>query len=249
MAEGPVRTVTLKSFRGMDSLSGEVRVVGGSRRRRGVRRTAPQASCQPAQAGNSQAVLAGADVACGAAAGGSAPPSAAHAANCGTHAAPAKPNAEQVRRASGIRFTFVDEPCAGEPAAGNVPAAAKKVGKGAHDKGIEESKQASGQNASKAPSKSGGGGNGGGPIESLWDERSGLNGGAILPDDGIDFVEKVNEHIDLVRLTELMLRGLDEKSSKSLLGQLLDLRYGKNARLSAAREGVPNEKLTWNLPR
>ena len=43
-------------------------------------------------------------------------------------------------------------------------------------------------------------------------------------------MDAVNKHIDLVRLTELSLRGADERSSKSLLEQLLEMRYGKNSR-------------------
>ena len=44
------------------------------------------------------------------------------------------------------------------------------------------------------------------------------------------FVDAVNVNIDLIRLTEILLRGTDEKSSKSLLERLLEMGYGKNAR-------------------
>jgi hypothetical protein len=82
--------------------------------------------------------------------------------------------------------------------------------------------------ASKSKPKESGGG--GGPVESLWNERATLDGGVPLPEDGIGFVDAVNVNIDLIRLTELLLRGTDEKSSKSLLERLLEMKYGKNAR-------------------
>ncbi len=75
-------------------------------------------------------------------------------------------------------------------------------------------------------------------MESLWDERAQLDGGVPLPEDGVGFVDAVNVNIDLIRLTELLLRGTDEKSSKSLLERLLEMRYGKNARGTAAEAGL-----------
>jgi len=88
----------------------------------------------------------------------------------------------------------------------------------------------------KSSTKKGNGG-GDGPVESLWNERATLDGGVPLPEDGIGFVDAVNVNIDLIRLTELLLRGTDEKSSKSLLERLLEMRYGKNARAVAAETG------------
>jgi len=82
----------------MDSLSGELRVVGGSRTRRGVRRQGRRARHLTAQAGNSRRVEAGTDAACGVAAGGSAHTSNAHAASRGTDAEPAEPKAGQAAR-------------------------------------------------------------------------------------------------------------------------------------------------------
>jgi len=67
-------------------------------------------------------------------------------------------------------------------------------------------------------------------VESLWDERAQLDGGVPLPEDGVGFVDAVNVNIDLIRLTELLLRGTEERSSKSLLERLLEMRYGKNVR-------------------
>jgi hypothetical protein len=81
------------------------------------------------------------------------------------------------------------------------------------------------------------GGEGHPPVKSLWDERAELDGGVPLPEDGVGFVDAVNVNIDLIRLTELLLRGTDEKSSKSLLERLLEMRYGKNARAVAAEFG------------
>jgi hypothetical protein len=80
-------------------------------------------------------------------------------------------------------------------------------------------------------------GGGAPPLESLWDERAQLDGGVPLPEDGIGFVDAVNVNIDLIRLTELLLRGTDEKSSKSLLERLLEMRYGKNARMLMSETG------------
>ncbi|HYW65430.1 MAG TPA: hypothetical protein VFB10_01890 [Candidatus Dormibacteraeota bacterium] len=174
-----VRTVTMKEFRGMNTCSGEMRVIGGSRARRGVHRQNHRASC------NSLTELAGSDAGRGSTAGGSAHTSAAHAAGHKTDADPAKTKVKKRRRTP-------------------------------HKK-------------EKSSTKKGSGG-GDAPVESLWDERAQLDGGVPLPEDGVGFVDAVNVNIDLIRLTELLLRGTDEKSSKSLLERLLEMRYGKNAR-------------------
>jgi hypothetical protein len=68
----------------------------------------------------------------------------------------------------------------------------------------------------------------------LWDERAHLDGGGELPADGPGFVDAVNEYVDLVRLTDSLLRERDEKSSKSLLEKLLEMKYGKGAKTDAA---------------
>ena len=54
----------------------------------------------------------------------------------------------------------------------------------------------------------------------------GVDGGNSLPTDRPGFVDAVNAHIDMVRATELSLRGRDEKSTKSLLELLLEMKYG-----------------------
>ena len=177
----------MKAFRRLDSLSGELRVVGGSRKRRGVRRQGRRASC------NSPKGKAGFDASGKATAGGSARTSAARAAGRKTGAKPAKPKAHPAGRPS--------------------------------DKKAVENHRTRGK----------GGGNG--PIESLWDERAQLDGGVPLPEDGVGFVDAVNVNIDLIRLTELLLRGTDERSSKSLLERLLEMRYGKIARAALAETG------------
>lgn len=177
---GQPQTITMRAFRGTDTFSGTVRVEGGSRTRRGVRRQSRRASC------NLLTELAGSDAGRGLTAGGSAHTSAAHAADHKTDADPAKTKVKQAKRTP--------------------------------DK----------KKASKSNRKKGGGGDG--PVESLWNERATLDGGVPHPEEGIGFVEAVNVNIDLIRLTELLLRGTDEKSSKSLLERLLEMRYGKNAR-------------------
>ena len=77
---GQVQTITMKAFRGMDSFSGELRVMEGSQTRRGVRRQNRRASC------NSLRELAGSDAGCGFTAGESEHTSAAHAADHQTDA-------------------------------------------------------------------------------------------------------------------------------------------------------------------
>jgi len=188
---GQPQTITMKAFRGMDTFSGEMRVIGGSRTRRGVRRQNHRASC------NSLRELAGSDAGRGLTAGGSAHTSAAHAADHRTDADSAKPKVKKRR--------------------------------GTPEKKTEEEE--------KSGTKRGKGGRGG-PVESLWDEKAQLDGGVPLPEDGIGFVDAVNVNIDLIRLTEILLRGTDERSSKSLLERLLEMRYGKNARALMAETGA-----------
>jgi hypothetical protein len=184
---GLAQTITMTAFRRMGTFSGEVRVIGGSRTRRGVRRQKHLASC------NSSREMAGSDAGRGITAGGSAPSSAAHAAGHKTDANPAK-------------------------------------------KKVKEPKRTPPKKEKNKPKKEEGG-EGHPPVKSLWDERAELDGGVPLPEDGVGFVDAVNVNIDLIRLTELLLRGTDEKSSKSLLERLLEMRYGKNARAVAAEFG------------
>jgi hypothetical protein len=161
--------------------------------------------------------LAGPDAACGAAAGGSAHTSAAHAASRETDAEPAKPKAGKAERTP-----------------------EKKKGKTSEKKGRrgKAKKSPSGSKKKEEKKKQTGGGSGGGnsekPIESLWDERVHLDGGEDLPADGAGFVDAVNEYVDLVRLTDSLLRERDERSSKSLLEKLLEMKYGKGTKAEAA---------------
>ncbi len=189
-------TITLVAFRRMDTFSGELRVVSGSRTRMGVRGHGKRASC------NSLGRWAGTDAVCGTAAGESAHTSAAHAASCDTDAELAKPKAEDAERTPETK-----------------------------DEKPKPSKSATS-----------GGSGGDGPVPSLWEERAQLDGGDELPGDGEGFVDAVNDHIDLVRTTELLLRGNDEKSSKSLLEILLEMKYGKDSRagrMLTANDGEP----------
>lgn len=163
----------------MDTFSGKMRVIGGSRARRGVRRQNHPASC------NSLRELAGSDAGRGMTAGGSAHTSTAHAAGHKTDADSAETKVKKRRRTP--------------------------------DK----------KEKSSTKLRNGGGD---GPVESLWDERAQLDGGVPLPEDGVGFVDAVNVNIDLIPLTELLLRGTEERSSKSLLERLLEMRYGKDAR-------------------
>lgn len=215
MGQALIRTITLKTFRGLDSLSGEVRVVGGSRWRRGARWRRGQASCKSLEG------QAGSDAASGAAAGGSAQTSAAHAASRKTDAESAKPKAENAEHAPEKKNGRQKE------SRGDKGGAAKgKKAKGTANKKEEEKAQTKGEG--------GGGGEGGRRIESLWEERVHLDGGEELPSDGGGFVDAVNEYVDLVRLTDSLLRERDEKSSKSMLEKLLEMKYGKGTKAEAA---------------
>lgn len=101
-------------------------------------------------------------------------------------------------------------------------------------KHVERTSLQTKKKGSKTQSVAGGGKGGGGPVESLWEERSMLDGGDPLPKDGPGFVDSVNDYIDLVRTTELLLRDQDAKSSKSLLELLLEMKYGSDARAALA---------------
>ena len=171
------QTITMKTFRSMDSLSGNLRVEGGSRTRRGVPRLNRRARCI------SPGGRAGSDAVSGATAGGDASPSDAAAADHKTDADPAKPKAKKA---------------AGTPR--------KKGKKGKGKKGGNDL------------------------VESVWNERATLDGGPELPEHGMAFVDAVNARIDMVKLTDLLLRDKDGRSSKNLLEQLLEMKYGKNAR-------------------
>ena len=246
------RTITLRAFRGMDSLSGELRVVGGSRRRRGVRRQERQASCKSLEGKT------GFGATCEATAGGSAHTSAARAADRETDASLAEPKAEPAGRASKREELSTREgnatrrkPQRGRARKGKSEDAGLKARhykrktaktrkargkpkKEPKDKPKDKSEdKAKDKKEENVGTKSGGGG--GEAIESLWEERACLDGGPELPEDGPGFVDAVNAHIDLVRTVELLLRGRDEKSSKSLVELLLEMKYGEDLRAGVAR--------------
>ena len=187
MAASRAVLMTVEQFRKTENFSGEVRVRPGSRTRRGVRRHERGASC------NSLDGLAGPVATNGAAAGGSAHSSAAHAASRAKDADPAD---SQTKRAE------------------------RTLAKGAKESGKRPVGAVRG---------------GGGPIEALWEERAMLDGGDPLPPQGPEFVDCVNDYIDLVRTTELLLRDPDAKSSKSLLERLFEMKYGEEARASAGQ--------------
>ena len=236
MAQAGIRVLTTREFRRMDSLSGELRVVGGSRRRRGVRWPHRRASCLPAQADKSPVVLAGTDAASRADVGGSAETSQAHAASHATDADPAKTRAADSRRAPEpkdvkIRLWFADETARTTNLSSNQiaqnPGLAQQP-----DREPAPKEDTSSEKNKTAPQPSSSGGNEGNEkaIESLWEERVHLDGGDDLPPDAPGFVDAVNEYVDLVRLADSFLRERDEKSSKSLLEKLLEMKYGKGGK-------------------
>jgi hypothetical protein len=65
---------------------------------------------------------------------------------------------------------------------------------------------------------------------SLWDQKAELGGGELLPEDGAEFVAAVQKKIDLVQLAVFVLRRGDERLTQRQLEQLLEMKYGKNAR-------------------
>ncbi|MGB7434702.1 MAG: hypothetical protein WBR26_03300 [Candidatus Acidiferrum sp.] len=231
MAQVQREAMTLARFRSTDLLSGEVRVVGGSRTRRGARRHTRPASC------NSPKEAAGTDAASAVAAGESAHTSAAHAASRGTDADLAKSRATNAGDAPTKKSTRMNKTKSKSTKKPN-----RKKESGPNGKAPSElqtkpegaSKDSTKGNAENGNKSSGGGSKGGEPpIESLWEERVMLDGGEPLPNDSAAFVDAVNQHIDLVRTSELLLRGRDEKSSKSLLELLLEMKYGGQKRAPA----------------
>lgn len=200
-----VTTMTFEEFRGKGLHSGIERVVSGSQSRRGARRPG-RASC------NSLEAPAETDAARFAAADESAPTSAAHAARCEADAVLADSMAQEAVRAPQNKELTVKQ----------------RKSKSLDDHtGTSEIAL---QEISPTPSASTGSGSGGEPPKdlgkALCEEKYFLDGGDPLPNDRSSFVDAVNAHIDLVRATELMLRGQDEKSTKSLLELILEMKYG-----------------------
>lgn len=161
------RTVTMKEFRGMDLMSGSLRVYGRSRARRGAR--PPKGTAIDRK----QLALAATDDGSGALVGGDA--------------------------TSSVAAATARRPCA--EAARHKPQAGRAT----------ESK-------------------GGGEPLSAWDQKAELGGGERLPDDGSEYVDAVQKKIDLVELAVFVLRRGDERLTQRQLEQLLELKYGKNAR-------------------
>jgi hypothetical protein len=212
-----MRTITPKQFRQTTLFSGEVRVIAGSRTRRGARWQRGQASCNSPE-------LAGADAASFADAGGSANTSTAHAANPETGAGLAKPAAEVAERAPKQKKQTVNP--------------ADKAKAEAHEEKKKQEEQKAKASESGGGNGKGGNGNGGGKGDdddddeppSVWEERACLNGGRNLPDSLANFVDRVNERISVVRVVELLLRSPDDKAARGLVEKLLEARYGKAAR-------------------
>jgi hypothetical protein len=210
-----MRTITPKQFRTTAMFSGEVRVIAGSRTRRGARRQRGQASCNSPE-------LTGADAVSFADAGGSATTSTAHAANHETGAGLAKPAAEVAERAPKEKKQKE-----------NVNPADRANAEAKEEKKKQEEQKAKGS-AKSGASGAGDGGKGGGKkddyIPSIWEERACLDGGTNLPDSLADFVDRVNENIDVVRVVELLLRSPDDKAARGLAEKLIEAKYGKAAR-------------------
>jgi hypothetical protein len=80
-----------------------------------------------------------------------------------------------------------------------------------------------------------GGGTGGDGGE-VSNERVTLQGGSELPRDGWEFLEAVNEKIDVVRVMEVLLRSKDEKLAGRLTEQLLEMAYEKSQRVMESEE-------------
>jgi len=222
------RTTTYMSsreFRNRDSYSGTVHIYTGSHSREGAHRRHGRASC------NSLEHRAGTDAVRFAAAGESAPTSAAHAASCETDAVLADSKAN-------------DAACA--PKNKNSKPQQQKPNHAEHatlngDTAAQETPSKPKSNASK------GSGSGGDPpidpVEELFLERSLLDGGDPLPLNAQGFVDSVNAHIDMVRTTELLLRGRDEKSTKSLIELLLELKYGQKPQAASTKMQSPLDRL------
>jgi hypothetical protein len=216
-----MRTITPKQFRGTTLFSGEVRVIVGSRTRRGARWQRGQASCNSPE-------LAGADAASFADAGGSANTSTAHAADPETGAGLAKPAAELAERAPKQKKQKQTVNPADKAKA--EAQEEKKLRAEENAKGITKSDGSGAGSGSDGK----GGGKKGDYIPSIWEERACLDGGTNLPDSLADFVDKVNENIDVVRVVELLLRSPDDKAARGLAEKLIEAKYGKAARTELA---------------
>jgi hypothetical protein len=199
------RSITLTQFRRIPILSGELRVVGRSRRRRGVSSSAKPGPAQPRNA---------------------APHASSQAHDAATRDA-GRLNAGGVATSGNAAASF-----------GNAYAGAARGRRDqSKDTPSPHSQDETPPARRKKSSTSGGGGDdhgGDNPNdESLWGERVNLQGGPELPANGWEFLRAVNARIDIVRLTELILRASNEKLVASVGKQLLDLAYKRNERSSS----------------
>jgi hypothetical protein len=213
MANTKAKLITVKSFLGMEQLTGELRVVGSAYRRREARPRKNVANKK------TQLDLAATVDGSGETAGGDAT-SAAAAAVRETYAGAAEGRAKKSGRAAEKKEQVKKK--------GSVGSTRKPCGRGIASDG-QKKEQKKELSANREREATGSGIGSGGP-PSLWDQKMELEGGSELPEDGTAFVEAVHKRIDLVRLTELVLKSLDERLTQRQLEQLLELKYGKDAR-------------------
>jgi len=193
-----VRAVTMKEFRGMDLMSGSLRVYGRSRSRRGARPPKGAAierkQLEPTATDDGNGERVGGDA------------------------------------TSSVAAATTRKACAGaaeqKPKAGR----ATKKTKGEGDR-----------------QKSGGGNFlGGGPGKGQWTPRFTLEDGEIqavqtLPKDGRRFVEAVNKEIYLVGVAKSLLVEKDVKVKQRVWEQLIDIAYGKNAKVTESVRPIIND--------
>src|SRR5277367_5020363 len=208
MANTKAKLITVKSFLGMEQLTGELRVVGSAYRRREARPRKNVANKK------TQLDLAATVDGSGETAGGDAT-SAAAAAVRETYAGAAEGRVKRGGRAAEKKEQVKKR--------GSVGSTRKPCGRGIASDG--QKKELSANQGSEAT----GSGIGSGAPPSLWDQKMELEGGTELPEDGTAFVEAVHKRINLVRLTELVLKSVDERLTQRQLEQLLELKYGKDA--------------------
>lgn len=208
--------VSMKFFRTMDPLSGNLRVVGGSPRRRRVHPAPPPAthSSPHCPAGSVAARDPLAD-------------SSAHS---------AADNA--------TRELNADPAGLGRFRAGCTPPSSRSHSSG---KGTRSRSRSTSNTTPVSTSSSGGG-----PLdplspheaaeafsESLVDRRLTVGPGDSLPLEGPGLVDAINARVDLVEVIQLLIRRADEKLVQRILEQLLDLKYGKDARPDSTARPMP----------
>jgi hypothetical protein len=206
------RALTLRQFRNTNILSGEMRVVGRSRRRRGVSSSAEPGPTTPRNA----AILASSQA-------HDAATRDARRLNAGGVATSGNATASFGKAYAGAARGRRDQPQDTPSPSPAKPARKKKTpissGGGDDHNGSNNHSNGSNQSAAEKPSD-----------ESLWGERVNLQGGPELPANGWEFLKAVNARIDIVRLTELILRASDEKLVTRVTEQLLEMAYEKTER-------------------